>query len=65
MTTTETAALPPTRMLPAAEALYLTEVHREFDGDTRFDRWLTGFYAWFRRRGLCFRLRRAGHAMPG
>jgi rSAM/selenodomain-associated transferase 2 len=25
-----------------------------FDGDTRFDRWLTGFYAWFRRRGLYY-----------
>ncbi len=25
-----------------------------FDGDTGFDRWLTGFYAWFRRRGLYY-----------
>ena len=25
-----------------------------FDGDSRFARWLTGFYAWFRRRGLYY-----------
>ena len=25
-----------------------------FDGRTRFDSWLTGFYAWFRRRGLYY-----------
>ncbi|MEE8500027.1 MAG: TIGR04283 family arsenosugar biosynthesis glycosyltransferase [Kiloniellales bacterium] len=25
-----------------------------FDGGTGFDRWLTGFYAWFRRRGLYY-----------
>lgn len=25
-----------------------------FDGDTGFARWLTGFYAWFRRRGLYY-----------
>ncbi|WP_299619839.1 TIGR04283 family arsenosugar biosynthesis glycosyltransferase [Pelagibius sp.] len=25
-----------------------------FDGARRFDRWLTGFYAWFRRRGLYY-----------
>lgn len=26
----------------------------EFDGGTDFARWLTGFYAWFRRRGLYY-----------
>ncbi len=25
-----------------------------FDGDTGFSRWLTGFYAWIRRRGLYY-----------
>lgn len=25
-----------------------------FDGDDRFSRWLTGFYAWFRGRGLYY-----------
>ncbi len=25
-----------------------------FDGDDGFSRWLTGFYAWFRRRGLYY-----------
>ncbi len=25
-----------------------------FDGDTRFSRWLTGFYAWFRGHGLYY-----------
>jgi rSAM/selenodomain-associated transferase 2 len=25
-----------------------------FDGGDRFSRWLTGFYAWFRRRGLYY-----------
>jgi glycosyltransferase involved in cell wall biosynthesis len=25
-----------------------------FDGDANFDRWLTGFYGWFRRRGLYY-----------
>ena len=25
-----------------------------FDGDDSFSRWLTGFYAWFRRRGLYY-----------
>lgn len=25
-----------------------------FDGDSPFARWLTGFYAWFRRRGLYY-----------
>ena len=25
-----------------------------FDGDSGFDRWLTGFYAWFRRYGLYY-----------
>ena len=25
-----------------------------FDGDTRFSRWLTGFYAWMRRYGLYY-----------
>ncbi len=25
-----------------------------FDGDTGFSRWLTGFYAWFRRHGLYY-----------
>lgn len=25
-----------------------------FDGDDRFSRWLEGFYAWFRRRGLYY-----------
>jgi rSAM/selenodomain-associated transferase 2 len=25
-----------------------------FDGGTAFDRWLTGFYAWFRRHGLYY-----------
>ncbi len=25
-----------------------------FDGDSAFSRWLTGFYAWFRRRGLYY-----------
>ncbi len=25
-----------------------------FDGERRFSRWLTGFYAWFRRRGLYY-----------
>ncbi len=26
----------------------------EFDGDTGFSRWLTGFYAWIRKRGLYY-----------
>ncbi|NQU71963.1 MAG: glycosyltransferase [Rhodospirillales bacterium] len=25
-----------------------------FDGDTKFDRWLNGFYAWNRRRGIYY-----------
>lgn len=26
----------------------------EFDGDTKFSRWLTGFYSWIRQRGLYY-----------
>ena len=42
------------KTLAAAPAVVGGNFRVIFDGNTRFDRWLTGFYAWFRRRGLYY-----------